>query len=410
MKPQSKRDVLAICGGGNAGHALAVVASQTFDGDVVWLLGSGDKAQLLRDRAPNGGLESTGVITGRAERLRLVSADPAEVIPQADIVVIAVPAFAHAPVLRQIDPYLKDTALIGCAPARSGFEFEASRLISPTASGGRRTIFGLQTLPWSTRVVEPGSVVNFGALKAEVLMATLPGGFAAELAPRLTGLFGTTITPTGSFLNLTLGNPGQYIHPGLMYGHFRSWRGETYAEDEVPMFYADATESVSEPVEALSADTVAIANAIAARTGSELDLSGVLSAHEWLRISYPTQTEDLASVSTCFRTGPLQHRKAPMVELEAGRLAPNFGYRYLGEDVPFGLVVSRAIGELVGVATPAIDEVVQWAGERMDKEYLVGGRVGGADAGDLPVPQNYGIKSSDALLAWYADDLVASAV
>ena len=402
---------IAICGGGNAGHALAIVTSQTFDGEVAWLVGSMDRADVLRERAIAGGLESTGVIAGRADRLRVVSSDPAEVVAGADIVIIAVPAFAHLPVLAQIAPHLGEDALLGCAPTRSGFEFEALRFIDGVAPHGRRVIFGLQTLPWSTRIVERGSVVNFGATKANVLMATMPHERAHELAPELTRLFGTEITPTANILDLTLGNPGQHIHPGLMHGHFRSWSGETFGEEDVPLFYKDATEDVSASVEALSDDSLAVARRLEAASGSTLDLSGVLPVHEWLRISYPTQTQDFTSVSSCFRTGPLQHRKAPMTDAGDGRLTPDFQYRYLNEDVPYGLVVTRAIAELAGVDTPALDRVIDWAQERMGVRYLVGGSLRGPDAGALPIPQNYGIDSLEALLDWYASppDRVAAA-
>jgi predicted dinucleotide-binding enzyme len=399
LSPRGRR-VLAICGGGNAGHALSIVASQTFDGDIAWLVGSEEKAALLREHASQGALRSTGVIEGEAHKLRVISADPAQVIPDADLVVIAVPAFAHDAVLTQINPYLKDTVVLGCAPSRSGFEFEASRLITGLAPAGRRRIFGLQTLPWSTRVVEAGKVVNFGALKARVLMATMPRAYGPELALELSQLFGTDISPTPGFLNLTLGNPGQHIHPGLMHGHFQSWQGETFDHADVPLFYADATDDVSASVEALSADTVAVARALEACADGELDLSGVQSIHEWLRMSYPTQTADAASVSTCFRTGPLQARKAPMSETPEG-LVPDFGYRYLSEDVPYGLLVTKAIAHLADVPTPAIDQVVDWAETMMGKEYVVDGAVTGRDARDLPLPQNYGIGTLDALVDWY---------
>src|ERR1700688_3759664 len=99
----TRRSVLAICGGGNAGHALAVVASKNFDGDIVWLAGSEEKAELLRRGVfSQDGLRSTGVITGRADKVRIVTANPAEIIPAADIVMIAVPAFAHATILNKI--------------------------------------------------------------------------------------------------------------------------------------------------------------------------------------------------------------------------------------------------------------------------------------------------------------------
>jgi hypothetical protein len=396
--------VLAICGGGNGGHALAVVASQNFDGDVTWLVGSDDKAIVVQNSCSGDGLSSTGVIKGSASKVRVVSADPADVIPQADIVLIVVPAFAHAAVLGQIAPYLKESALIGCLPTRGGFEFEASTFIPGIEPAGRRRIFGLQTLPWSTRVVEPGKLVNFGALKAKVLLATRPAGLADELSILLTQLLGLEIVPTAGLLNMTLGNPGQLIHPGLMYGHFRSWSDERFEPDEVPYFYAEATDEMGAFVEQMSEEAVAVAKAIAARSRRQLDVSGVLPIHEWLQISYPSQTADTTSTATCFRTGPLQARRAPMLEIAPGELVPNFDYRYLSEDVPYGLVVTRAIAELAQVATPAIDAVILWAQDRMDKQYLIDGRVRGRDTHGLPIPQHFGVDTLERLLDWYVDE------
>lgn len=400
-----KRPVLAICGGGNAGHALAVAASRTFEGDIRWLTSSEEKARILRDGVfSQAGLRSTGVIEGCAGRVSVVSADASEVIPDADLVIVAVPAFAHAAILRQIRPHLKERVLIGALPARSGFEFEAAALVPGIEPAGGRVIFGLQTLPWSTRVVKPGTVVNFGALKAAVLMATMPARHATGVAAMLSRIFGTRVVPTANFLNMTLGNPGQVIHPGLMYGFFASWPGTAYSDAQIPRFYADASDDTGAFVEQLSADIVAVARRIEIQSAGALDLSGVLSIHEWLRVSYPAQTGDTSTAATCFRTGPLQARKAPMLEIAPGAFAPDFRYRYLSEDVPFGLAVVKAIAEMAGVGTPAIDTVLRWAQRKLNRRFLRSGKITGPDAGTLPIPQNYGIRTLEDLIGWYAGE------
>lgn len=400
--PDSNR-VLAICGGGNAGHAIAVAASQNFDGDVVWLVGSEEKAALLRAGvfSPEG-LMSTGVIVGRADRVRAISAHAADVIPQADIVLIAVPAFAHASILQRIAPHLKRKAIIGALPARGGFEFEAVNLLSGVRPDGERTIFGLQTLPWSTRVKQPGRVANFGALKAQVMMAATPSSDADAIAPFLSKLFGTNVIPTSNFLNMTLGNPGQVIHPGLMYGLFHKWSGERFDEDTVPYFYRDTTNEAGTFVEQLSADVCAVAAKIQSSCGGALDLSGVRPVLEWLRCTYPTQTQDMTSVASCFRTGPLQARKAPAKQIEPGVFAPDFQYRYLTEDMAFGLVITRGFAELARVGTPAIDVVLRWGQRKLNTRFLRNGKLDTSSIRMLPVPQNYGFESLDALVQWYA--------
>jgi hypothetical protein len=397
-----RRHVLAICGGGNAGHAIAVAASKSFAGDICWLTSTDEKASLLRQGVfSSEGLRSNGVINGLADKVRVISSEPEAVISCADIVMIAVPAFAHATVLRRIAPYLKEDAVVGSLPTRGGFEFEASDIISDIAPDGGRCVFGLQTLPWSTRVQKPGNLVNFGALKSQVLMATLPRGNAPRLAPLLTQILGTQIVPTDSFLNMTLGNPGQVVHCGIMYGLFSKWTGEPYREAEIPHFYADVSDDMGAFIEGLSAEIVTVARKIEADSMGRLDLSGVLSIHEWLKISYPTQTKDLGTVASSFRTGPIQARKAPVIEIGPDQFAPNFKYRYLSEDVPYGIAVSKAMAELAGIATPSLDAILRWAEDKLDVRYFEGDKLGTVDTRSLPFPQNYRVLSLADLVDWY---------
>jgi hypothetical protein len=224
------------------------------------------------------------------------------------------------------------------------------------------------------------------------------------LARQLSKILGTQIVATHAFLNLTLGNPGQFIHPGLMYGHFRFWDGEEYDDDSIPMFYAGVTDDMGSLVEQLSYDATAVARAIEEKSNGALDLSGVVPVHEWLKASYSEVTADQTSVASCFRTGPIQARQAPVTEVGAGRYVPNFTYRYLSEDVPFGLVITKGIAEVANVATPAIDDVIYWAQSKMGKCYLTERKLEGPDARDLPIPQNYGIATLSDLIAWYNDD------
>jgi hypothetical protein len=392
--------VVTICGGGNAGHALAVVISKHATAHVNWLVGSAAKADLLRRGLSRGGLRSTGVITAKADRVRTISSSPAEVIPDADMVLLAVPAFAHATVLGRIRMHIGDATSVGCLPTRGGFEFEAARYL-PRRGPGRHWIFGLQTLPWSTRVVKPGEVVNVGAAKAQAPLASLPADSGGYLARELSQILGTRILPTESFLSLTLGNPGQFIHPGIMYGHFHSWGGERYDEATIPMLYAAASDETGEIVARLSDEALAVGGALKARSAGALSLDHVQPVHDWLRSSYGDVTVDPSTVATCFRTGPIQHRRAPMIEVAPGKFTPNFRYRYLTEDVPYGLVVTRAFAELVSVETPMIDEVISWAQRMMNKVYLVGKRLEGPDLAGLPTPQNHGISSVDELIGWY---------
>jgi len=393
--------VLTICGSGNGGHALAVVASQNFEGDINWLVHTDETAALVHKSMAGEGLRSTGAITAEANRLRVVSSNAADVIPNADIVMIVAPAFAHAEILREIVPYLKESVLIGCLPSRGGFEFEASRLIPGIEPEGQRKVFGLQTLPWSTRIVEKGAVANFSAVKARVSMAALPGWHANDIAIQVSKILGIEIIPTETFLDMTLGNPGQFIHTGLMYGHLASWSGESFDPESIPRFFAHASDRMGALVESMSDEALAIAAALEVESGGRMDVSSITGILDWLRVSYPTQTADTSTAATCFRTGPIHVRPVPTIEAAAGMMVPDFSGRYLCEDVPFGLVITKAIAELAQVDTPTIDQVISWAQEKIGKQYLVNGRLDPNATRDLPIPQNVGCQTPADLVYWY---------
>ncbi|MBV8733616.1 MAG: NAD/NADP octopine/nopaline dehydrogenase family protein [Solirubrobacterales bacterium] len=366
-------------------------------------MSSEEKAERLRRALASGGLRSTGVIRATADRVRTITADPAEVIPNADMVIIVVPAFAHGALLRRIRPCVSERTAIGCMPARGGFEFGAAQL---AAVGGDvpQTLFGLQTLPWSTRVTTVGRRTHIHAIKGEVVLAALPAGRAPALAARISKMLGIRVVPARSFLGLTIGNPGQIIHPGLMYSHFRWWRGEEYAGDRVPRLHAEVTDETGVLVERLSEDAVATARALEAKTGGALGLEAVVvPIHEWLRSAYGRLIRDASSVASCFRTGPNQALRAPMVESRPGRFVPEFQHRYLSEDVPFGLVVTRALAEIADVETPLIDEVITWAQSVLQKTYLVDGELRGRDAERVPIPQNHGVVTVSDLIDWYTE-------
>src|SRR4051812_39782170 len=77
--PQAPPAKIVICGSGNAGHALVVAVSQRFEGSVAWLVGSEERAALLRRRVALEGLESTGVIVASARSSTVVSSEPSAV-------------------------------------------------------------------------------------------------------------------------------------------------------------------------------------------------------------------------------------------------------------------------------------------------------------------------------------------
>lgn len=220
---------LTICGGGNAAHVLIGLAGQS-GWEVAVFAPLADEAERLRAGEGITVHQPGKTSMGRARR---TSADPAEVIPGADLVLLALPAFAHDATLRAIADFLEPGVMIGALPARGGFDFAAQAILA----GRNVSLFGLQTLPWACRITAYGQAVDILGVKDVVNLAARPPTLAPRLAQELAGLFNVPLEPVSSFLTLTLANTGQLIHPGIMYGLCRGRETTTFTKNNIPLFY-----------------------------------------------------------------------------------------------------------------------------------------------------------------------------
>lgn len=384
---------ITVCGGGNGAQTLVPIAVNNLGCKVDIYVPFGDEANRLQAGVDNqGGITVTGAVQVKAKPHR-ISNNPAEVIPGSDVVVLVIPAFAHESTLRQIIPFLDSGAYVGAIPSRGGFGYCATQVLR---EGKRNDIdlFGVQTLPWACRIRKYGELVHVLGVKKVVDAAAKPASKIKQIAPLLERMLGLSVDASSSLLALTLANTGQLIHPGIMYGLFAGWDGSQLRASEVPFFYHGLSEEGAQTLGDMS-DEIQL---IRARLESALDLSTVRTLITWLLRSYGDAISDQSSLWRAFTSNrAYDGLKAPMREVEPGKFVPDFQARYLTEDVPFGLVVSRAIADLSGVETPTMDKVIAWAGDRLGKDYL------GQDFEEARVPQKYGLYNIEALIALEMD-------
>lgn len=365
---------------------MAPIAAQNLGCAVDLYVPFGDEAQRLRAGIEaHGCLEATGAVQARA-RPHEIGADPALVIPGSDIVLLVLPAFAHETTLRQIAPYLDRGAWVGAVPARGGFDYCAASVLQE-ANREDVVLFGLQTLPWACRIEEYGSRVHVLGIKRTVDAASRPSTEIGQMAPALQRMLGLRIGATANLLALTLANTGQIIHPGIMYGLFSRWDGNPLPK--VPAFYQGLDAEGAQVLAGLSDDI----QAIRARLAHKIDLSAVQPLQDWLVRSYGRDIANPATLHSAFVSNrAYAGLRAPVREVSPGQYLPDFTARYLTEDVPFGLVVSRALAQLAEVETPVMDRVIAWAGDRLGRDYL------GQQAHQARIPQNYGLNTLEQLI------------
>ncbi|MBN1536977.1 MAG: NAD/NADP octopine/nopaline dehydrogenase family protein [Anaerolineales bacterium] len=378
---------ITICGGGNAAHTLTGLLSSNDELSVRVYLPFGDEAEKWRE----GILQNGGITVDTPQKTLLgkpnaICQDPRDAVTEAQIILLALPAFAHEPILKQIAPYIYQGAWVGALPARGGLDLCFRDIFKERLS--EIVIFGFQTLPWACRIQHYGKQATILGAKEQVDLTAWPANKAPVISTRLQELFGISINPVSSFLSLMLADTGQIIHPGIMYGLFHEWDGVPYEQQK--LFYQAVDEEIAAVLQNMS-EEIQMLRARLETVYPAIDLTSARPIDEWLKRSYRANIVDGSTLHASFATNrSYAGLMAPMIKTEDGFI-PDFQARYLSEDVPYNLLVTRGVAELAGITTPMIDQVLLWAQERLNKEYLVEGKVCGKDLPATRAPQRYGL-------------------
>ena len=108
------KTTVCICGGGSQGHISAGVIGSNSDYSV----------NILTRRPSMWSHDFKTIdLDGREfpAKLNIITDKPERVIPESDIVLIALPGFAIREELKKIAPYVKPSTIIGCLFGGSGF-------------------------------------------------------------------------------------------------------------------------------------------------------------------------------------------------------------------------------------------------------------------------------------------------
>lgn len=401
MGTENKLKVL-ICGGGNGAHCLAGLSSSNPDIETRVLTLFADEAErwskiLQTDDLTVTIVNSDGSSSEIKSKPTLVTKDPKSATTGADVIFLTVPAFAHEQYFREISPFVGDNTLLVGLPGQAGFEFQCLYMLGEKAKSC--IVMSAESLPWACRILEFGRLVQILGIKKTLGVSKLQGsrskptGSAFETVQKVLGPK-PVLREIQNYIAVNL-MAKSIIHPPLMYGQWRSFDGKPLKEKS--LFYQGVDETQARLLSAVSDECIAIGKAIETQIPGT-DMSEVIHIFDWYLTYYADQITNKSSLMTAMQTNKaydgLTH---PMKEVEGGEFVPDFGYRYTAEDVPFGLVVIKGIGQLAGVATPVMDEIITWAQGKLNQEYLVGSELSGKDVSKTRAPQRFGFRSVQQL-------------
>lgn len=401
MGTENKLNVL-VCGGGNGAHCLAGLSASNPDVETRVLTLFADEAERWSKILQTNDLTVTMVNSdGSSGEIKskptLVTKDPKEAASGADVIFLVVPAFAHEQYFREISHFVGDNTLIVGLPGQAGFEFQCLYMLGEKAKSC--IVMSAESLPWACRILEFGRLVQILGFKETLRVSKLQGSqsnFKGSPFDTVQKVLGPkpVLREIQNYIAVNL-MAKSIIHPPLMYGQWSSFDGTPLKEK--PLFYKGVNEKQAKLLSGVSDECIAIGKAIEKQIPGT-DMSEVIHIFDWYLAYYADQITDKTNLMTVMQTNKaydgLLH---PMKEVENGQFVPDFNYRYMAEDVPFGLVVMKGIGELAEVATPVMDEIITWAQGKLQQEYMVGSKLSGKDVSKTRAPQRFGFKSLQQL-------------
>lgn len=394
--------VVLILGAGNAAHVTAGLTASRENTEARILTLFKDEAERWTKVMGDEGLtinlhESVGDVTVKSKPA-LITKNPAEAIEGAHMIIFCVPAFTHQGYFEAMEPYIKPNTILVGFPGQPGFEFQCLDILKD--KGKKCPILNFESLPWACRINEFGKSATVLGLKVHLQGSILKGNSNPDKDPCevLQAVIGPeTKLDVGKHYLAPILDTKSIVHPPIMYAKWRDWDGRHLSEK--PLFYQGLDETQIKYLSGISDECVAAARAITAKR-PDIDLSGVVHLQDCYRVDYKDTIGDPTSLFTIMKSNSaydgLVH---PMVDEPDGKFSPNFRYRYLVEDVPDGIVVTKGIALIAGVPTPYHDEVLAWCQKKLGKEYLVGTDLTGKDIKDTRCPQKYGYNTIEDLLS-----------
>ena len=353
-----EKDTVAVLGGGNGGHAVA--ANLSLSGFKVSLFELPQFAESFEKVLRTREIRIEGVSIDGTAKLDLATIDIQQAIKDAEVIFVITPAFGHKVMAEVCAPFVQDGQIIVLMPG-SGGSLEFVNIFKQKKVKREITFAESCTLPYGARLKGPGHV---SVLINAVILPTgvFPSKKTNDVIHKLRQFY-PVMTPAKDVLEAAINNPNPIVHPAatlLSATHIEHSKGEFYLYSE------GMTPSVARTFESLNEERLSICKALGYRL------------YHWDNLEFRNynlgETEEECRYRILNTSMDAAFGKDGIYAGIKMKGPENLKDRYVTEDVPYGMVLVSTLGDLVGVATPTHNAVIQLASVINRTNYWKTGR------------------------------------
>jgi len=345
----------AVLGAGNGGHAMAAdLSARGFRVNLFELPQFKGAIEPIKKR---GGIEliSKHEKVGHGKGTYLVkiqgsvTTDMKKAVDDVDVLMVVVPAFAHTTFAEICAPHLTDGQVVVLSPGSVGGALEFARVLENNGVTKKVTVAETTSLIYACRRTAAAQV-RVHAIKDMLPIASLPGKDTMKTIKSLSEAY-PQLVPATNALETGLNRMGMLFHPVHMLLNIpKVEQGLKYRGPY------DVTPSLARVMEAVDKERLSVGKALGLK---------VNSAVKWLHSFYGAKGDTLyEALIDCYT----------YKFMVGGVLPPNLQFRYVTEDVPYLLVPTSSLGDLLGVETPTMKALVHIASVVNQTDYFGEGR------------------------------------
>ena len=336
---------ITILGCGNGGQALA--GHLSLMGHRVHLYAHPDHPGALPAIQAQQGIQLVGALNGFAN-IALASTDLALCLADAEIILMALPAFACDQMFKDILPFLRKGQIIVNLAGYFSSVFEHQILINSSYEQDI-TFAELTSFPYACRMNEPGTV-NIVAIKDFVGIATIQKEKINEVIQQLADVIPCPLRAKSSVLEVGLYNTSGIGHtPAILFNAARIGNNDEF------YFYKQG----------ISEET---ANVLMRLDQERIKIGNQLGYH------IPKHFEVLNDYYGYHFTSILDYFKQSPIHNSIKFFPKSTRTRYVQEDVPYILVPWYTLGESLGFTAKGMKTLIEAMSLLHDTDYMEKGR------------------------------------
>jgi len=340
-----EKNLIAVLGGGNGGHAVA--ANLSLSGFKVNFFElpkfAGSFEKVLRTKE----IRIEGVSIDGVAKLNLATIDIKQTIKEAEVIFVVTPAFGHKAMAEACAPFVQDGQIIVLMPG-SGGSLEFAKIFKEKKVKREITFAESCTLPYGTRLKGASHV---SVLINAIILPTgvFPSKRTSNVIPKLKQFY-PIIIPAKDVLETAINNPNPIVHPAatlLSATQIEHSKGEFY-------LYAEGmTPAVARTFESLNEERLSVCRAL----GYKL--------YHWDNLEFKNynlgETEDECRYRILNTSMDAAFGKDGIYAGMKMKGPEHLRDRFVTEDVPYGMVLLSTLGGLLRIPTPTHDAVIQLA-------------------------------------------------